>query len=189
MPPTTATAEPGTDADRCTLSASATRSRSPACRRSHPASPASARPSAARPAAQRQGAASTTTGLPARPSRLSASRAPTPPSSAVLTQVGAQPALHVGAGAHPQHVQGHQLGGVLQRRAPLGRDLAVHRRPDRAQHLVARTDRDRDPLLADRVGPEVGRVDHDGAVLAVELAEDAELGEHLARTAPAPGGR
>ena len=30
-------------------------------------------------------------------------------------QVGAQPALHVGAGAHPQQVQGDQLGGVLQR--------------------------------------------------------------------------
>ncbi len=93
-------------------------------------------------------------------------------------QVRAKAALHVGSGAHAQHVQGDELGGILQGGGSFGRDLPVHRGPDRAEHLVARADSDRDSLLADGVGAEHGRVDDHWPVLAVELAEDAELGEH-----------
>ena len=86
--------------------------------------------------------------------------------------------MHVGTGAHAQHVQCHELGGVLQGRCPFGRDVAVHRRPDRAEHLVPGTDSDRHPLLADAVGAEPGRIDDHRAVRPVEIAEDPELRQH-----------
>ena len=86
--------------------------------------------------------------------------------------------MHVGTGAHAQHVQCHELGGVLHGRCPFGGDVAVHRRPDRAEHLVPGTDSDRHPLLADAVGAEPGRIDDHRAVRAVEIAEDPELRQH-----------
>ena len=104
-------------------------------------------------------------------------------------QVGAQPALHVGTGPHAQQVQGHQLGGVLQaaaRSAVTSPSIAAQIEPSTSS--PART------AIATRClvmpsAPRSDGFDDDRPVLAVEVAEDAALGERSGRTAPAPGGR
>ena len=88
-------------------------------------------------------------------------------------QVGPQPALHVGSGADPEQVQRDQLGGVLEGLGALVAERAGHRRPDRAEHLVARADRDRDARHRERVVPVGGGVDEHRLVAAVQLAEVA----------------
>ena len=102
-----------------------------------------------------------------RPGRagVSASRAPTPPSSAVLDQVGAQPALHVGAGAHPQQVQRDQLGGVAG--APAVRSALTA--PSIAAQIEPSTSSPARTAIATRgidepSARQVGRVDEDRLV-------------------------
>ena len=67
-------------------------------------------------------------------------------------QVGTQPALYVGSGADPEQVQRDQLGGVAERLGPLLAERSGYRGPDRAEHLVAGADGDRDARHRERVG-------------------------------------
>ena len=92
-------------------------------------------------------------------------------------QVGAQPALDVGSGAHPEQVQRDQLRRLAQRVAALLAERSGDRGPDRAQHLVPRPHRDRHPGHGERVLPVRDRADEHRAVAPVELAEDPALGE------------
>ena len=93
-------------------------------------------------------------------------------------QVGAEPALHVGAGAHPQQVQRHELGGVRAWRCPFGSE----RRPSPPRSSRAprprRGPRSRPAALLTLSAPSVAGSTTTGPVAAVEVAEDPALGEH-----------
>ena len=93
-------------------------------------------------------------------------------------QFGAEPALHVGTGTNPQHVQGDEFGGILKSgRAFVGQG-AVHRRPDRPEHLVASPHREGDALRGQTLVADLDGVDDHRLVVAVQVAEHAALGEH-----------
>ena len=91
-------------------------------------------------------------------------------------ELGPQAPLHVGAGPHPQQMQRDELRGIPQRRRALRGERSVHGGPDRPEHFVARAHGDRDALGADSLA-DLDGIDDDGPIVAVELAEDAELGE------------
>jgi hypothetical protein len=92
-------------------------------------------------------------------------------------QVGAQPAVHVRTGPDAQQVQGDQRGRVGQRPHPLVAERPGHRRPDRAEHLVAGPDRDRDAGQRHLVRLGRHRLDVDRPRAAVQLLEHAAFGE------------
>ena len=170
IPPTIATADDGIEADRWTASASATRS-------SPPEEPPGAASWSACGSARSE-TARTTTCLPPSPRRASASPAPGPPSSAVLTRSVRRRRCTSAPARTRSMCSATSFAASCRADARSGVTSPVHRGPDRAEHLVPCADSDRDSLLADGVRAEQGRVDDHRPVLAVELAEDSELGQH-----------
>ena len=94
-------------------------------------------------------------------------------------EFGRESALHVGAGPDAQEMEGDEFCGIPEPRRPLGREGAVHRGPHRAQDLVARAHPDRYPLGGDALRIQDDGIDDDRPVIAVQLAEDAALGQDL----------
>ena len=92
-------------------------------------------------------------------------------------QLGREPALHVGAGADAQEMKGDELRGIPESCSALGREGSVHRGPHRPEDLIAGAHADRDPLGGDALRVEDDGVDDDRAVVAVQVAEDAALGQ------------
>ena len=92
-------------------------------------------------------------------------------------ELGREPALHVGARADAQQVQGDELRGIPQSCRPLRGERTVHRGPHRPEHLVAGAHADRDALRGDALGVQDDGIDDDRPVIAVQVAEDAALGQ------------
>ena len=88
---------------------------------------------------------STTTRLAGQPEPVQRLSRAGPAFERGAEQVGAQPALDVGAGPDAQQVQRDQLRGVAQCLGALVAERTGHGGPDRAEHLVAGAHGDRHP--------------------------------------------
>ena len=112
-----------------------------------------------------------------RPSRASASRAPTPPSSAVPTSSVESRRCTSAPARTRSRCSATSFAASLSPAARWGVSGPSIAAQHRAQHLVARTHADRDALRRDPLGVEHDRIDDDGPVVAVQVAEDPALGE------------
>ncbi|MFJ7497872.1 hypothetical protein ACIQZB_43675 [Streptomyces sp. NPDC097727] len=110
-------------------------------------------------------------GLPHQPEPRNRLRRPRAAFERGAHQVGAQAAFDIGARTQTQHVERDELAGVDQRLRALFGQGPGHRRPDRAEDLVAGPHRQRHPGNGHRLVVE--RIDVHGCMAAMESLEDA----------------
>ena len=115
----------------------------------------------------------TITRWPTRPSRASASRAPTPPSSAVPTSSVESRRCTSAPARMRSRCSATSFAASRSPAARSRRERTVHRGPYRSQHLVPGAHADGDALRGDALGAQDHGIDDDRPVVAVEVAEDA----------------